>query len=55
MPVYDFICADCAHRFEIFVPRFDSKVACPECESARVEKQLTTFGVKASESAPSPG
>lgn len=55
MPTYDYVCADCAHRFELFVPRFDSKAACPECASTRLEKQPTTFGVKAPQDAPAPG
>lgn len=40
MPLYEFICQKCTHPFETLV-RGDEKVACPECKSAKVEKQFS--------------
>ncbi|MBI2116194.1 MAG: zinc ribbon domain-containing protein [candidate division NC10 bacterium] len=46
MPIYEFICDECAHAFEKRVPSSRSRVACPECESAKVTKQFSRFAFK---------
>ena len=46
MPIYEFICEECAHAFEKRVPSSRSRVACPKCEGARVTKQFSTFAFK---------
>ena len=44
MPIYEYACQDCGHRFEALV--FGGKTPdCPECESHKLEKLLSTFGV----------
>ena len=47
MPVYEFVCESCGHRFEELVGshvgREAADVACPECGSAKVERQLSTY------------
>jgi putative FmdB family regulatory protein len=42
MPLYGFICQDCQQEFEelVSVTKLD-QVACPECESGSVERQLS--------------
>jgi putative FmdB family regulatory protein len=40
MPIFDFVCSDCGHGFELFV-RGSKVPACPECESTALEKQLS--------------
>ena len=46
MPVYEFACESCGHRFEELVGSHvgldASDVACPECGSAKVERLLST-------------
>jgi putative FmdB family regulatory protein len=47
VPIYEFVCESCGHRFEelvgAHVGRSASDVACPECDSAEVERQLSTY------------
>lgn len=43
MPLYGFVCEECSEEFEelvISVSRID-EVACPACESSKVERQLS--------------
>jgi len=47
MPIYEYRCAECGERFELFV-RSSSKQtvpACPKCGSPKVEKAISLFGV----------
>lgn len=45
MPIFDFICLKCAHRFEELVSS-DNKPICPECRSKDTNKQLpSSFGI----------
>jgi putative FmdB family regulatory protein len=45
MPIFEYICKDCGHKFEKIVPRYDSTVDCAHCNSVKVEKQLSVFAV----------
>jgi putative FmdB family regulatory protein len=47
MPLYEYVCADCARKFEKLVRRFGEAVDCVHCGSGSVEKQLSTFAVGA--------
>jgi putative FmdB family regulatory protein len=40
MPIFDFHCRKCDHAFEVLV-RGSATVACPECGSEEVEKQVS--------------
>lgn len=53
MPLYEYICQDCAQLFEMLV--YDGeKIECPHCQSARVERQLSLPGLpRVKESFPS--
>lgn len=44
MPIYEYRCRDCDMRFERFVSG-KNRIACPECESARVDRLLSVFAV----------
>lgn len=48
MPIYEYRCGKCDHRFEQLVRSMndDSGVACPECGSKRTEKQLSVFAAR---------
>jgi len=58
MPLYEYRCAECGATFERLrrMQEADQGVACPKCESGRVERQLSTFashmGSSAGASAP---
>jgi putative FmdB family regulatory protein len=42
MPLYDFRCASCEHRFEANVPH-GQLPPCPACGSVETEKRLAPF------------
>ena len=48
MPLYDFHCRKCAHRFEALV-RTGSVPVCPACQSPDLERQISTFAVSSAE------
>lgn len=42
MPLFDYACAACAHRFEALVfDRDDEPGACPECGSGKVRRDFS--------------
>ncbi|HZF08546.1 MAG TPA: zinc ribbon domain-containing protein [Thermoanaerobaculia bacterium] len=63
MPLYEYRCSDCDHRFEILqrIGQGADGLACPKCGVPHLEKQFSTFsastatGGGAMESAPSCG
>ncbi len=40
MPIFEYACQDCSHRFETLV-RSDTVPACPQCHSTQLEKLLS--------------
>lgn len=42
MPMYEYACRKCEHRFERFV-QGRQRPKCPECGSTKLEQQITTF------------
>jgi putative FmdB family regulatory protein len=44
MPIFEYICQQCDHRFEAIVMG-SKKAACPKCESKRLSQQLSSFAV----------
>jgi putative FmdB family regulatory protein len=45
MPLYEYVCRDCARRFERLVRAFNEPTSCPDCQSASVDRQLSTFAM----------
>lgn len=45
MPIYEYQCRDCGHRFEVLQRMGESSegVSCPECGRSQVDKQFSTF------------
>ena len=43
MPIFEYICLDCEQRFETLVLSSSEEVCCPDCESKRLEKLVSTF------------
>ena len=44
MPIFEYVCRDCHHRFEAIV-RSSSRSACPSCKSENLDQQLSVFAV----------
>ncbi len=57
MPIYEYKCRRCHHRFEQIILSKHEKARCPKCESRAVEKQLSVFSAPAAhaEESASPG
>ncbi|HVT59529.1 MAG TPA: zinc ribbon domain-containing protein [Thermoanaerobaculia bacterium] len=45
MPLYEYRCRDCGHRFEILQSLGEGAagLACPRCRAAALDKQFSTF------------
>ena len=43
MPLYEYVCASCADRFERYVRSWTEPVTCPSCQGTEVEKQLEAW------------
>jgi putative FmdB family regulatory protein len=54
MPLYEYVCDECQARFEKLVRAWGEDVACPECDSAAVSRQLSTFAVASQGGVPVP-
>ena len=51
MPLYEFSCADCGHRFEYLARTLrDRPEACPVCEGKTLKKAFSTFAAKSTSS-----
>lgn len=52
MPLYEYRCNDCDHRFEILQRMGEGAdgLACPSCGEPRLEKQFSTFAAAAGSS-----
>lgn len=45
MPMFEYQCQECGHRFEALVIANRRPDACPRCKSPEIEKQFSTFGL----------
>jgi putative FmdB family regulatory protein len=44
MPIFEYVCSKCEHRFEALI--FGSqKAACPKCQSKHLAPQLSVFAM----------
>jgi putative FmdB family regulatory protein len=43
MPIFEYSCRRCQHRFETIVLSAREQVICPKCDSRTVDKQLSVF------------
>jgi putative FmdB family regulatory protein len=46
MPIFEYICKECDHRFEALVYGKE-KAECPKCHTTRLKPQLSVFAVSA--------
>ena len=49
MPLYEYACAGCGHRFEVLqrMGEGNEGLACPSCAAKRPARQLSTFAATA--------
>ncbi|MCI0353428.1 MAG: zinc ribbon domain-containing protein [Acidobacteria bacterium] len=52
MPIFEFVCRDCSHRFETIV-HGSSRPQCPSCQGRKLEQQLSVFAVRSGKKTPS--
>ncbi len=45
MPVYEYVCAECSHRFETLraMRAADDPIQCPQCSSFETSRALSIF------------
>ena len=58
MPLYDYLCLDCSHLFEMLVQGPQDELACSQCGSGNLKKLLSahsSLSGKATNRIPSPG
>jgi putative FmdB family regulatory protein len=46
MPIFEYICKECDHRFEALVYGKE-KASCPKCHTMKLAPQLSVFAVSA--------
>jgi len=51
MPIFEYACRRCGHRFETLV-RGSSSPTCPSCNGQELEQQLSVFAVGAKSASP---
>lgn len=44
MPIFEYVCGECNHRFELFV-QGSTIASCPKCKATKLDKQFSAFGV----------
>lgn len=56
MPIYEYACDQCGHRFEELLrsERDERSLKCPQCGARQVVRQLSVFAARAAASAPTP-
>ena len=50
MPIFEYTCQSCGHRFE-HLTRGNQEASCPACEGGALAKHLSTFAVRANANA----
>ena len=50
MPIFEYVCAECGHKFEKLVLSASRarEIQCPECASKAVNKAISLFGMASS-------
>lgn len=51
MPIYEYICKNCNHAFELLVMG-KKKPQCPKCDNQRLDKQWSVFAATEKEIIP---
>ncbi len=46
MPIFEYVCPDCAEEFETLVFSSTKEIKCPKCGSTNPQKKISTFAFK---------
>jgi putative FmdB family regulatory protein len=49
MPIFEFHCKSCDHKFEKLLMRRDAQVHCPECENGEVQRLISACSFSSSD------
>ena len=49
VPIYEYECRRCGHRFEFLLPSSNTTPACPKCRGQELERLLSGFAVNTAE------
>lgn len=45
MPIFEFKCQECGHKFDLMISNADkSKAKCPQCDAGNIKQLLSPFG-----------
>ena len=55
MPLYEYRCEKCGRHFEELVMNSSQKIACPNCDSDKVEREFSLFSSSVTGCSPSGG
>jgi putative FmdB family regulatory protein len=55
VPVYEFVCMGCEHRFDRLLPMSEASPACPSCGREDTRRQLSMFAAARREGGGSSG
>jgi len=50
MPIYEYACRQCGHRFEILILPTSPAAECPECGKADLEQMISMYAVSSESS-----
>ena len=45
MPIYEYECGECRHQFEALILPKTTGTACPECNSTKLDRLVSSFAV----------
>jgi putative FmdB family regulatory protein len=45
MPIYEYVCGACSHRFDLLVRGPRARVRCPKCKGRKAKKAFSVFGM----------
>lgn len=43
MPIYEYRCESCRHRFEAFLASSTEQAVCPKCAGSQLQRMMSTF------------
>jgi putative FmdB family regulatory protein len=46
MPIYEYVCDDCGHEFELLVFSWSDPPVCERCAGAQIRRVPSVFGVR---------
>ncbi|MBN1524983.1 MAG: zinc ribbon domain-containing protein [Spirochaetales bacterium] len=54
MPIYEYVCTECSHNFDVLV-REGNTLSCPQCSGTKLEKKFSMFAAHSGAGTDQPG